>query len=368
MSRTTLFGWIAILTGWGGLAPVEAHPHDSTHEQSLTCPQALEGFPIDERWPAELDRTVFEQIKVRAAEEQSTSLILIHDGKLIHRSNPSGKGDWNDRTPMMSVSKSVVALHFGMLVDKGTLTLDEPLSTRLIPEWKGDQRKEITLRHLLNHSSGLDGKRYHQTTPQGDSRTQPTGIEKHGLAASLVSPVGSKFAYNNQATSFLSVVSRRASQGASMDDYLQLTLFYKLGVVGALWETDPLGTPMAEGGLYLRPIDLAKIGQLVLDGGMWQGERLLSETWMKQMLSPGSSLSNKCGLLWWLRRPKTKEPGQKSVWAFAADGYLGQQLIIVPSKRLIAVRTRDPRKVGFDEKRYNYHAFLDEIYELAKMK
>lgn len=316
-------------------------------------------------WPDELDRAAFERMRERATEEHSTALLLLHDGKLLHADNPLGEGDLDEPSIAMSATKSVVALLIGKLVDDGALSLDEPLSDELVPEWKDDERASITLRHLLNHTSGLDPTRATAHAFADGKKVRPIDIEKTGTEARLVTPVGEKFAYNNQAVDFLSVIVRRLyTDGVRLDDMLQKHLFVDLGVAGAFWMTDAKGDPRAAGELVMRPIDLAKIGQLVLDRGMWRGERLLSEEWMTAMLGPGQDLYDGCGLLWW-RDGRKRADGTREVLAYRADGYLGQYIIVVPDKRMVAVRMRDPRRTSGDPKEYTYRDFMWDALAVA---
>lgn len=329
-------------------------------------PDRREGFVVTDAWPKDLDEAAFERLLSRAKEEQSTALIVVHDGKLIHASNPLGKGELDMPSFAMSVTKSVVALLIGTMVDDGVLELDQPLSEKLVPEWKDTDKAPLTLRHLLNHASGLDTTRAISKAMKDGKIIGPWNIETTGLGAELVSPIGTKFQYNNQAVDFLSVLVHRVYGDIHLDDALQKLVFADLGVLGAFWgKKDEAGHPHAAGEILMRPIDLAKVGQLVLDGGTWQGKRLLSERWMTEMLKPGQSLYDGCGLLWWRngRKPPTGEPFEPL--AYRADGYLGQYIIVVPDKRLVAVRMRDPKRTSWDPDELSYKDFMWDVLALA---
>ncbi len=255
----------------------------------------------------------------------------------------------------MSVSKSVVALRIGQLVDAGLLDLETPLSTSVMPEWKDTDKANITLRHLLSHTSGLAAERYGT-----DAETFREGtIEAHALATAVVTPVGENFAYNNNAVDMLAVVARRATSSAMvLDDQLQAGLFGPLDIAGAYWMKDGRGDPRASGELVIRPHDLLKIGRLVLDRGLYEGERLLSESWIDTMLEPGPMKG--CGLLWWLDRRE----GELEVAAYVADGYLGQYIVVVPEFRAVAVRMRDPNATSWDPKEFTYPQFRRDVLQL----
>ena len=102
----------------------------------------------------------------------------------------------------------------------------------------------------------------------------------------------------------------------------------------------------------------------VLDGGRWQGEPILTEAWMKQMLSAGQPHYDGCGLLWWLDGPK-REDGSREVLSYRADGYLGQYVIVVPDKRLVAVRMRDPNRTSWSPDEGSYKNFYQHVLAVA---
>ncbi|MCB9540472.1 MAG: beta-lactamase family protein [Myxococcales bacterium] len=391
-----------------------------------TPPATRHGLPVLDAPPAALDAAALAHLVARAEAEHSTGLIVLHDGRIVVESYFGA--DPQTASMAMSVTKSVVALGIGALVDAGHLDLDEPLAARLVPEWAGTDKATLTTRHLLNHTSGLPLERY-GAGGEGDAAWRTRTIEAHVLGAALVTPPGAAFAYNNDAVDFLSVVARRAEpERLYLDDTLQRLVFGPLGVTGAFWSKDGRGDPRGGGELIIRPIDLAKIGQLVLDRGVWQGRRVLSAAWIDQMLAPGQPLTDQCGLLWWrdgrakahvLTEARLKrwtergvdaahveaarpllgqrfdtlqaarvalarrvgddallaiEAKMKPVWlferdtevlAYRADGWLGQYVVVVPSKRLVAVRTRDPRRTSWNPDEFGYPDFRWDVLAVA---
>jgi CubicO group peptidase (beta-lactamase class C family) len=183
-----------------------------------------------------------------------------------------------------------VSLAVGMLIADRKLTLDTRMDA-LFPEWRGKgARSGITVRQLLTHTSGLDPAR----APVQGKET----IADHALRAKLVFPPGTRFQYDNDAVDFLAVVVRRAA-GKPLDAYLDERLFQKLDFVGAHWMKDPAGDPRGAGELFVRPVDLAKLGQLMLDGGKWNGEQLVPADWIARSVDAGQPFDERCGMLWW---------------------------------------------------------------------
>jgi CubicO group peptidase (beta-lactamase class C family) len=226
----------------------------------------------------------------RAAATSSDALVILKNGKLV--------GEWyfgKPRTPIetMSVTKSVVGLAVGLLIDAGKVaSLDVPVH-KLFPEWNQGKKRAITLRHLVDHTSGL----------QADATTQEIyaspDFVKLALAAELSEDPGSSFRYNNKAVNLLAGVVQAAS-GERLDRFLDRTLFQPIGIREHEWELDKAGNPHGMAGLGLHPVDLARIGQLMLGRGAWGGARVLSQDWVEASTRPDQPLSPTNSLLWWL--------------------------------------------------------------------
>ena len=177
----------------------------------LTDATAKDGLPPGDLSKAGLETATLALLKQRADEENSSALVVVKDGKvLVERYRDGDTGPVN----AMSVSKSVVALAVGQLIQAGKFNLETKLS-RLIKGWprKGAKAK-ITIWHLLNHTSGLDTKR------AGDQED----ILKRGLASEVKFAPGTRFQYNNNAVDLLAAVVKVVS-GEQLDAYLDKHLF-----------------------------------------------------------------------------------------------------------------------------------------------
>lgn len=175
-----------------------------------------------------------------------------------------------------SECKSVVGLAIGMLIDEGKLSLSDRLvdvmakHTNLISR---RTHKAITLRHLLTMTTGV-------AFNEAGTVTETDWVKCYMESAILAAP-GEKFAYNSMNTYMLSAIAKEITdQGLS--EYLTPRLFAPLGIENFYWEKCPKGIEKGGMGLYILPEDMAKIGQLVLNGGLWKGERLVSEEWISE--------------------------------------------------------------------------------------
>lgn len=229
---------------------------------------------------------------VQAAEaSHSDALVVLQHGRLL--------GQWQfgraeEPIEAMSVTKSVVSMAIGALLQEGQLaSLDEPVY-RFYPEWKQGRKQAITLRHLLTHTSGL------QNYPRTDVEIYPSpDFVQLALAAELADAPGTRFAYNNKALNLLAGVVQKAS-GQRLDEYLRAGLFRQLGISDFTWTLDAAGNPHGMSGLQIRPADLARLGQLMLQQGRWQERQLLSPAWVAAATRPDAAGSPVYGLLWWL--------------------------------------------------------------------
>lgn len=328
----------------------------------------------------------------QGAVSHSNAIVIIKDDEIV--------GQWYFGKPpvpieAMSATKSIAALAIGCLLHDGKLrSLDEPVYD-FYPEWKQGRKKLITVRQLLNHTSGL----------QADARTEeiyasPDFLQL-ALAAELSSDPGETFFYNNKAVNLLAGIVQKAS-GQRLDSYLDARIFAPMGIQDYRWDTDTVGNVQVMAGLRIQPMDLAKIGQMMADGGMWYGKRLLDSAWIAEMTAqPGQSQNPTCGLLWWLEHKQIRavvDAGILDTWrqggvpasyvasaaplvgkilpptelmtklnvvfgghdnklkylynrnipqmrpvagptvAYIANGYLGQYLIVVPKEHLVVVR------------------------------
>ena len=243
---------------------------------------------------AGIDERALDDLILRAERTQSDALIVLKDGKVVCE-----RYFGHDPGPIeaMSATKSIVGLAVCLLIDDGKIeSLDTPVHT-FYPEWRQGLKERITIRHLLTHTSGLQSNR---TTEQ--IYASPDFVQL-ALAADLSEDPGAVFRYNNKAVNLLAGVVERAS-GMRLDEYLGERLFAPLGIDDFGWTLDSSGNPHAMSGLQIRPIDLAKIGHVMLRGGAWQGRPVLSGKMVSASITPceagGATSMPAYGLLWWL--------------------------------------------------------------------
>ena len=248
---------------------------------------------------------------------------------------------------MQSVSKSVTSALIGIAIGRGELP---GVDAKVMPYFSDfthpdadPRRADLTLTHLLTMTAGI--KWDESTVTYTDPTNSCANMEKSDdwiqfvLDQPLSDTPGTTFVYNSGATELLSYLIKKTT-GKQADEYAAEHLFGPLGITDTYWKRTPKGLNDTEGGLYLTPRDLAKIGYLYLNDGMWEGRRLLPEGWVKASTTPlvdtrpGQTRSRRYGYKWWVL-----PYGDAGAQAYAALGYGGQRLIVVPEQQLIAVFT-----------------------------
>ncbi|MDO5112075.1 MAG: serine hydrolase [Clostridia bacterium] len=174
-----------------------------------------------------------------------------------------------------SECKSITGLAIGMLVDEGKLSVEDRLVDVLGEKTVGKvnalTHKGIQIKHLLTMTSGI-------LFNEAGSVTEKDWVKCY-MSSVITSEPGSTFNYNSMNTYMLSAVVK-AVTGEGLVQYLTPRLFAPLGIENFFWETCPMGIEKGGWGLYIMPEDIAKIGQMVLDKGVWKGKRIVSEAWI----------------------------------------------------------------------------------------
>ena len=252
-----------------------------------------------------IDKKALDRLIDRAKETHSSALVVYHDDKMIL--NQCFDGNY---IPLdaMSATKSFVNLAIGLLITEGKLVSIDEYVFVYYPEWNQGLKKEITIRHLLNHTSGIQSLRN-----ATEVYSSPDYVQL-ALAADIVDKPGSRFFYNNKAVNLLAGIIEKAS-GMRMDKYISEKIFAPLEIKKFTWLTDAFvhsfksgydsaflqkGNPIGMAELIIKADDMAKVGLLVLHRGNWKGKQIIAESWFDESMKPGQQVNATCGLLWWL--------------------------------------------------------------------
>lgn len=292
----------------------------------------------------------------RESPEQVTlSLLVVHGGRIVHERYAPGV-DMTTRTRTWSTAKSIAVTLIGMLVDEGKLSLDEPLGFEWLPRARSpeaDPRNAITLRHVLNMSSGLatvDNGGLEYATGSGMAYWAGTSSVRGALSRGMIREPGTNWDYENYDT-LLGVLAMKLALGdeKAYREFPRRALLDRIGMRNTLVSTDRFGDFILSSQVYTNARDLARFGLLYLNGGVWNGERLLSQEWIEFVRTPAPATAetgNQYGGQWWLV-PDGRSDVPKT--AYSTAGNRGQYVVVVPSHDLVIVRRGlDYGRQGFD--------------------
>lgn len=287
--------------------------------------------------------------------QKTLSLLVIHKGEIIHERYADGF-DVSTRTRTWSTAKSIAATLIGMLVDEGKLSLDGPLDLDWNPEVASpetDPRHAITLRDLLQMSSGLepiDNRGMEYATGSGLSYWAGASSVEGALARALVREPGTYWDYENYDTILAVYAMKRAiGDDQAYLEFPRRRLLDKIGMRNTLLSTDRFGDFIMSSQIYTNARDLGRFGLLYLNGGIWAGERLISEEWIEFVTTPAPASAPRGnfygGQFWLVPDGRTDVPKT----AYSTAGNRGQFVIIVPTHDLVIVRRGlDYGRQGFD--------------------
>lgn len=304
-----------------------------------------------------LDEAFFEQD--RSKPMNSLAVVVVYDGKII--AERYAPGFYHDSRLMgWSMTKSITNALIGILVKEGKLRTDEPAP---IEEWQNDDRKNITLNNLLQASSGLKWSEsyfvptstFHKMFIHSDDKAA------YAREMKLTDEPGKHFVYSSGTTLILSGIVRQTVGDESYYKFPYEQLFYKIGMNQAIMEPDASGTFVGSSYCYASARDWARFGLLYLNDGMWNGERILPEGWVKYTTTPGPAAEmGEYGAQWWLNAGAKNYANHRRyptlpADAYWADGFEEQFVMVIPSKKLVIAR------LGISHHGFDFEKLVSEI-------
>ena len=291
---------------------------------------------------------------------EARAALIIQNGQITAKHYAPGYSDAN-RFISWSMAKSVTAVLIGELVADGKLSLDGPVP---FAEWSklGDPRGAITLRQMLNMSSGIDH------TEGLDPKDGAGGVLKsdttanlfvngtndmaaRALAKPLEAKPGSKYEYSSMTSLMLSELITRTitnskdprTRAAAYRAFAEERLFKPAGITSAVLDFDGAGTQIGGSILYMTLEDWGRFGSLLLAGKGRDSGQVITPEWLAFMRTPSATDGGYGGHIWLNRaRPKGSDlalfPGQGPDTLFACIGHLGQYVIVSPDQQLVVVR------------------------------
>ncbi|MBI9107939.1 MAG: serine hydrolase [Spirochaetales bacterium] len=287
---------------------------------------------------------------------KQNSLLIMKDGKLVVEQYFRG---WSreENQSMYSVSKSFTSLLLGDALAKGFIdSVNDPIS-KYLPEYTSilaGEKEKITIKDLLTMSAGLDWDEWSTSCYDSNNirnrETSSVDSVEFTLSLPLVNEIGEVFTYSSGYVTVIGEIIKNATGAASLADFAGQSSLLKLCLKNAYWFEQVDGRQDAGAGLKLRPLDMAKIGQIVLDKGIWNDQRIIDEAWIRESTTThiltNSNIWGEYGYYWW---SKYYNVNGKKYRAVAACGGGGQHIIIIEDLNLVVVTTAE----NFGRRKYD---------------
>ncbi|MEO1261747.1 MAG: serine hydrolase [Bacteroidota bacterium] len=315
-------------------------------------PQAInDGWEIVPPESVNIDRELLEGIFQKIQEKgdlfQLRSLLVFRDGKLAAENYFKDPNDISTPRPIWSCTKQIVGVLTGKAIEKGAISnIDDSINEYLAEELKNhEDKKSITIEQLLTMRSGID---FDETKDVAALlRNEPTNTIDFILNQPMAFSPGEQFSYNSGQT-HLVAASLQNSLNRPLEEWADEVLFSKIGFTKYTWLKYD-GYNFGGFGISTTPRELAKMAQLVLNNGKWNGEQIIDSTWIDKMITSQTvteaDSDYSFGYLWWVNE-------KENLYFMAGSG--GQYACVVPDKNMLVVAmsehdTDGDLEIGFEE-------------------
>jgi len=301
------------------------------------------------------DSLSLSEIQHRASSINSLSSLLIQQkGQLLSATYYNGLSQ-GETTNLKSASKSIISLLAGIAIDKGYIeSLDqtiEPYFKNYFAAHPDSVKESITLKDLITMRTGLETTSFHN---YGRWVTSDNWV-RFALDQPMEGRLGGDMAYSTGTSHLLSVILTKAT-GMSTKAFAEKYLFEPMDIEVGGWDRDPQGYYMGGNNLALSPRDMLKIGQMILDDGIYQGQRVISSQWLQDSFRTYTRSNYNpynYGYMWW-----KKPVGQYQV--HFAWGYGGQYIFMIPALDAVVVITGSLRYAS------QSRSYRDPVFSLLR--
>ncbi len=264
---------------------------------------------------------------------ETRAIAILYDGRLVYEDYADG---FDKDMPLLgwSMSKSIVNAVVGIMVKNGQLRTDQD---HLFPEWENDERAKITLNNLLRMNSGLEwNEAYGNVSDATKMLFFNASMGDYALNKPLEKEPDTHWVYSSGTTNMISKLIRQTI-GNDEQYYALFTdsLFAKVGMQSAIIEPDGAGNLVGSSFGWATARDWAKFGQLYLQDGVWNGERIFPEGWVSYSREKANGSDGVYGAQIWLKRSNIPN-APDDIFTFA--GFQDQRVFVIPSRRCVIVR------------------------------
>lgn len=289
------------------------------------------------------------------------SLLVVRNARIVADHSFVGSGLARRPHDVKSASKSILSALVGIALERGEIEGVDATLAELLPAYAADlppEKRRIAFADLLAMRSGLaptSGGHYGAWVSTGD-------WTRSALARPLEHPVGEEFAYSTGSSHLVSAILTEAT-GRSVLEYAREHLLGPVGIEIHSWQRSPEGYYFGGNSVRMEPRDLARLGQLYLQEGRWNGRQVVPARWVQESTRRHSEgwphRYGAYGYLWWL-------PPDDPWDSFAAVGYGGQFLYVVPELQMLLVMTSTIASKGEEWDRRAFRIFREDVFGSAR--
>ncbi|MFT3704431.1 MAG: serine hydrolase [Agriterribacter sp.] len=303
------------------------------------------GDKLPDTLPASVNKArlqnILDSIFKKPDPPKTRAVLVVYDGQIVAEQYADGF----DRHSLMqgwSMSKSITAALTGILVKQGKLNINAPAP---VAEWQTNEKKAIILKQLLQQTSGLQYRENYATPSEATNMLFRKGnMAAYTAQLPLQYAPGTVFNYSSGNANIVSRIIRQTVGEASYHTFPYQSLFLPIGMYSTILEPDASGTYVGSSYTWATARDFARFGLLYYNDGKWNNQQILPEYWVKESRQPvPADKLQHYGYFFWLNGFDKKNPSRR--WypdvpadMYFADGFGGQDIFIIPSKKLLVVR------------------------------
>jgi CubicO group peptidase (beta-lactamase class C family) len=352
-----------------GCAIIVDFPEEEIRQQSLPAipapPYSSEspwpfGDILQDSLPAGIDEARLKEAVDKAFDApgaepllKTQAVVVVYDNALVAEKYVEGF-DMYTECLSWSMAKSITNALVGILVREGKLDICQSAG---IDEWETDERNTITIKNLMQMNTGLQWKENYFNLSEVTKMLYMRGdMYRYSVTVPLIYKPDSVWNYASGMANIISGIIRRIiGNDEAYYSFPYTELFHRIGMLNTVFETDASGNFVCSSYCFATPRDLARFGMLYLNNGVFEGDTILPVGWVKYSSTPANGSDGQYGAFFWLwNRDKYLDVPEDM---YMCRGCQGQRVFIIPSEKLVVVRT------GYSMKDFDMNRFLKNIIE-----
>jgi CubicO group peptidase (beta-lactamase class C family) len=341
---------LLLLTGCGGGSQSKPPGEEQPTQQAQAAVWPGAAWEVSTPEGEGMDATRLEDVASYCEQHKCGAVVVTRHGRIVWERYWGG-WDENSTDNSWSMAKSMTDALVGIAISEGKIkSVDESVAD-FIPEWRGTDKAEITVRNLLSMTSGLLWDEDYFEASEMISMVTSDDQTAYVISRPRFHDPGDDWYYSSGDTQLFAAVIKAAT-GMEAGQYAQEKLFGPIGMEGATWDTDKTGHTMTFCCVHTTARNFARFGYLFLRNGRWNDQQVVPADWVKASVEQSQWENPSYGFFWWLQDlpdvPKDM---------FMADGFATKRIYVIPSLDIVAVR------IGQGDDAWDDDAFLKPIVE-----